>query len=107
MTDERIEKLIEDGWTPYEAQEIVDVEDGKILPEHAELVNISNSEGLSLPSTGNYFRAYTAYVKGDTKNMTRKQRLNNALMKHEHVEHIRKHAYVRDRNEEIIKEHEL
>jgi len=48
--DSRVREKISMGWTPLEAREIIDMEDGVLQPEQAELVHRSASDRPLVPT---------------------------------------------------------
>ena len=81
--DGKLEELINEGWTPLEAQEIIDIETGKIKAEDAELISIGSSDSTDKAVV------IDAYMKGDKENMTEKQRKNHNYLYHEAVEELK------------------
>lgn len=75
---ERIDELRKDGWTPLEAQEIIDIEDGKIKPEDAELVCWNSSDN-----------PLRVDVLNNTKIETEKQKKNFNYIYHLGVQALR------------------
>jgi len=83
VVDGRIADLVEKGWTPLEAQELLDIEDGKIKPEDSELIDCSSSDNPSKPVMND------AYVKGDVEGMTDKQKENHSYLYNDAVEDMK------------------